>query len=146
MRLLHILLLVNVQPPRHVPKHVIQGVFRDSFPLVKDGSIEHVVPQSIAPVLRKDVHNMLWIPRSINCARGNKRLCVTTTRTTYAPPEQFRGMYARSVLFQRWFDGVLDEELALEWHRLHPPTFAERRAHLTLGMLQGRISHLMLTK
>lgn len=135
-----LLLLIHVVPPRHVPKHVIRDVFRESFPLVRSGTIEHVVPQSIAPHLKKDVHNLLWIPRSVNCARGNKRLCIATTPKTFCPPAEFRGMYARSVLFQKYFENVLDEELALEWNHLYPPTFAERRAYLTLGMLQGRVS------
>lgn len=124
-----------------VPRHVVRDVFRRNFPLVRNGTIEHVVPQSLDPSLKRNVHNLLWLPRHLNCARGNKRLCVKTTRSTWEPPDVYKGLYARSILYTGEFQKTLDEELAWMWHTTFPPTPAEQRASLTLGLLQGDINH-----
>lgn len=125
-----------------VSRSVVRQVFRVNFPLTRTGTIEHVAPQSLYPSLKNDVNNMLWLPSHLNNARGNKRLCVSTTRSTWEPPDTWKGMYARSVLHTRAFEDVLDEELALEWHHTFAPTPAERRAFLSLGVLQQDVNEL----
>ena len=133
--ILQILALVQV------PRPLVRDILKHNFPLIRQGTIEHIVPQSLAPHLKHDVHNLLWLPHNLNCARGRKRLCVKTTSHSWEPPDQFKGQYARSVLFSKEFQLTLDEDLAMYWHERFPPTPAEQRASATLGILQGNLNN-----
>ena len=127
-----------------VPRHLVRSVFKHNFPLTKHGTIEHVVPQSLAPHLKHDVHNFLWLPRHLNCARGRKRLDIKTTSYTWEPPDHMKGMYARSVLYSKEFAITLDEDLAIFWNDLYPATPAEKRASASLGILQGNMNEFII--
>ena len=135
-------------------------------------TIEHVVPQSFIRntpkdiPLKRDLHNLLWIPMWMNSHRSNFRYTdmenkgkviytarKCTKRRLFEPPDIYKGPIARCGLYFAFtypkyedivFQRVITEETASKWHFSFPPTEAEKRQNFEKAKIQGNINCFIL--
>ena len=62
-------------PSKYVSYRKIKDIFKDIYGnLYETPNLEHIIPQSKLkkdPILKKDMHNILWYPRMLNIHRSN---------------------------------------------------------------------------
>ncbi len=62
-------------PSKYISYRKIKDLYKDIYGNIYDTpNLEHIVPQSKLkkdPILRKDMHNILWYPRMLNIHRSN---------------------------------------------------------------------------
>lgn len=138
---------------------------------------EHVVPRSLI-MEHNDLHNLILLPSRLNNARSNypyinNRLnetsriiwpcfnkgchCNTTgkliSKHLFVPPDLFKGMIARSVLFmdEKYphhhdliHKRVLDLGVASMWDTMHPATKYEAEWDRIVSSIQGDSNHFIM--
>jgi endonuclease I len=131
-------------------------------------NIEHVVPQSFIKEknLKKDMHNLLWVPMWMNSHRARYRYAdidiggkvIETAkkcnkRGLFEPPEEYKGFIARCGLYFAFtypkyedlvFNKVISEETASKWHFSFPPTEKEKRRNFEIQKIQGNINFFIV--
>jgi endonuclease I len=152
----------------------IRKVFRELHPYINEPSVEHCVPKSLykqEQALARDMHNLISMPRSLNCHRSNFTLVndmrgashgwkeileakKNTKKKLFIPPEQYKGRYSRSigyfyVIYPRYQDQirtlVLDPELMLRWNSEYPPSSTEKAVHDKICQLQENENPLLVS-